>query len=108
LCVCSPSLPLGVITWASFPPVFCHLPRVTEPAPQSTEPKIDENLFWTWRPRRLGGSLFESDANPSSAARRSSEGLAKAHRFLPVLLLSLGCNKLFAKDTPVPAAPAEA
>jgi carbonic anhydrase len=29
--------------------------------------------------------------------------LARAHRLLPLLLLSLGCNKLFAKDAPAPA-----
>jgi carbonic anhydrase len=34
--------------------------------------------------------------------------LAQAHRLLPFLLLSLGCNKLFAKDTPPPAPPGEA
>jgi carbonic anhydrase len=31
-------------------------------------------------------------------------GLASVHRLLPLLILSLGCNKLFAKDTPAPAA----
>jgi carbonic anhydrase len=34
--------------------------------------------------------------------------LTRAHRLLAVLLLSAGCNKLFAKDTPPPAAPPEA
>jgi carbonic anhydrase len=34
-------------------------------------------------------------------------GLARAHRLLPLLLLSLGCSKLFAKDTPAPAAAGE-
>jgi carbonic anhydrase len=37
--------------------------------------------------------------------------LASVHRLLPLLLLSIGCNKIFAKDTPAPAAeegPAEA
>jgi carbonic anhydrase len=34
--------------------------------------------------------------------------LARAHRLLPLLLLSLGCNKLFAKDAPAPTAPDEA
>lgn len=34
--------------------------------------------------------------------------LARAHRLLPLLLLSVGCSKLFAKDAPAPApAPAE-
>jgi carbonic anhydrase len=38
-------------------------------------------------------------------------GLAAVHRLLPLLLLSMGCSKIFAKDSPAPAAeqgPAEA
>src|SRR5690242_7741875 len=31
-------------------------------------------------------------------------GLASLHRLLPLLILSMGCNKLFAKDPPAPAA----
>jgi carbonic anhydrase len=34
-------------------------------------------------------------------------GLARSHRLLPLLLLSLGCNKLLPKDPPAPAAAPE-
>jgi carbonic anhydrase len=48
---------------------------------------------------RAAGSSFKS-----GQTLPFPRGLARVHRLLPFLLLSLGCNKLLAKDAPAPPA----